>query len=330
MKVSVIVPVYNVELYIRECILSIINQTFKDFEVVIVNDGSTDNSIKNIEDIINTYNNVILINKENGGLSSARNEGLKIAKGDYIAFVDSDDYLQPNFLKNLYEEAIKNNLDISIGGYTKKYTNSLTEIYFRDGKLFELEVTTGSNFLYHEFLYQDYRMEVWSSLYKRSFLEMQNLEFINSLLHEDEHFTPQSLLKANRVKLVNSYDYMYRQRDESIMTTQPTIKHVQSLLFILKDFIKKFDSEINSKNKILYTFLISHLVSAYECKIFASDITNKKESLFEIKKLQVSRIIKYNRVFNIKTRFKYLLLKGNWNLYYFYMEKKFIKIKAIN
>lgn len=103
-KVSIIVPVYNVEDYIEECIDSIVNQTLKEIEIIIVNDGTKDNSIKKIEKYLSDPR-VVLINKENGGLSSARNAGLKLAKGEYISFIDSDDFIELTMLEDLYNNS---------------------------------------------------------------------------------------------------------------------------------------------------------------------------------------------------------------------------------
>ena len=107
-RLSIIVPIYNVEKYLPRCIESILNQTFKDFELILVNDGSTDSSYEILKEYENKYDNFRVINQKNGGLSAAKNAGIKIAKGEYIAFLDSDDYLDKNFLETLYNMAVNN------------------------------------------------------------------------------------------------------------------------------------------------------------------------------------------------------------------------------
>ena len=125
-KVSVIVPVYNVEKYIDKCLESLVNQTLKDIEIIIVNDGSTDNSIKIVEEYKEKYKNkIIYLEKENGGLSDARNYGIQYAKGEYIAFLDSDDYVDRKMYEKLYNKAIENNSDIVECDFYWKYTNKL-------------------------------------------------------------------------------------------------------------------------------------------------------------------------------------------------------------
>lgn len=113
-KLSLVIPMYNVELYIEKCLNSCINQDLSsnEYEIIIVNDGSKDTSLSRAEAIARKHNNIKIISQENGGLSSARNTGLKNAKGEYIWFIDSDDWIEPNVLKNLYQIASHNNLDI--------------------------------------------------------------------------------------------------------------------------------------------------------------------------------------------------------------------------
>ncbi len=236
MKVSVVIPVYNVQDYIVECLESIMAQELKDIEVIIVNDGSTDNSICNIQNIIDNNSNIRLINKVNGGLSSARNTGLSHAKGEYVLFVDSDDYLEKDFLYKLYNEAKNYDLDIACGGYKKYFANGGIEKKTRNDELMDLGVVKGVDFLLVQLENNDYRMEVWDDLYRREFLINNNLLFTEDLLHEDEDFTPRALLVANRVKLVNTYGYLYRQRENSIMSTKCTIKNVESIYYIIHEF----------------------------------------------------------------------------------------------
>lgn len=116
-KVSLIIPVYNVALYIERCIISIINQTFSDYEAIFVNDGSTDNSAEICQRLIAPYQNMKMINKKNGGLSSARLCGFHKAEGEYICFIDSDDYLAPTYLQTLYDAITTNDADVSMCGY---------------------------------------------------------------------------------------------------------------------------------------------------------------------------------------------------------------------
>ena len=123
MKVSVIVPVYNTEKYLRKCLDSLVNQDFSDYEIVIVNDGSTDSSESIINEYVSKYDFIKSFAKANGGLSSARNYGIDKASGNYLAFVDSDDYVESNYLKELYESITKDKSDIAVCEFSYVYSD---------------------------------------------------------------------------------------------------------------------------------------------------------------------------------------------------------------
>ena len=126
-KISVVVPVYNVEKFLERCLNSIVNQTFKDIEIICVNDGSTDNSRKILDKYTN-YSNIKIIDQINAGLSEARNTGLLNAKGEYIAFIDSDDYIDPNFFEVLYNTAFEKNSDIECAGIIRENNKKKIEL----------------------------------------------------------------------------------------------------------------------------------------------------------------------------------------------------------
>lgn len=288
MKVSVVIPVYNVQDYIVECLESIMAQELKDIEVIIVNDGSTDNSICNIQNIIDNNSNIRLINKVNGGLSSARNTGLSHAKGEYVLFVDSDDYLEKDFLYKLYNEAKNYDLDIACGGYKKCFANGAIEKKTRNDELMDLGVVKGVDFLLVQLENNDYRMEVWDDLYRREFLINNNLLFTEDLLHEDEDFTPRALLVANRVKLVNTYGYLYRQRENSIMSTKCTIKNVESIYYIIHEFRRLFEGSKNEVEKKCLSRLILIMVDIYFGKILSSNEEKKFDLAKKMNVLQTT------------------------------------------
>lgn len=123
--VSVIVPVYNTEKYVKKCILSILNQTYKNIELIVVNDGSTDKSIEVADNLLRNNLNSIIINQKNKGLSEARNEGIKVATGKYIFLLDSDDYIDSNVITTMVKKSEKEDLDVVIGKYNVVYKNNI-------------------------------------------------------------------------------------------------------------------------------------------------------------------------------------------------------------
>ncbi len=213
-EISIIVPVYNCEIYIEECLESIKSQTFENFEALIVNDGSSDNSEKIIMDFIQKDDRFKLITKKNGGQSSARNLGLRCAKGKYIAFLDSDDYIKPDFLEKLYAEAEEKNLDIALCGI-ETHNENTGEITTND-PYFSL-LCFDKNFDNKIFNYKDcldflFRICVvpWNKLYKKKFLEKNQIKFTEKLSFEDNLFFLELFLKAERVGIIREALICYR------------------------------------------------------------------------------------------------------------------------
>ena len=217
-KLSIIVPVYNVEQYIRPCVESIFKQGLEEdtYEVILVNDGTKDNSFGVIDDIIKAHDNIIVEEQENQGLSTARNTGIAKAKGDYILFLDSDDLLIENTLGKLTEALSSSSPDILYAGFIKM-TNE--EIDTRKMELQEecicRETTGRKGFL------EDYNARecyAWRAFYKRTFLEEKHLRFIPGIYFEDVPFTTECHLVAGKCIRTDYTFYIYRQRPGSIVS----------------------------------------------------------------------------------------------------------------
>ena len=216
-KISVIIPVYNIEKYIRKCLESVINQTYKNLEIIVVNDGTKDNSMEIVREYLED-NRIIVINKENGGLSSARNKGLEIATGDYISFVDSDDYLE----KDLYSKLIEKVEDEDIIVFDSRYIDTKTQKILQETKnvnidsekikVLKNEKNNGLEY------YFDLSVVVWDKIYKRDFLKKYNLKFVEGIIYEDIPWSYEVYLLAKKVKYLNMIGYNYQvNRENSIM-----------------------------------------------------------------------------------------------------------------
>lgn len=269
-KVSVIIPVYNVELYIDECIKSLISQEFREVEYIFINDGSLDKSI----DILNRYddNRIRIINRKNGGLSAARNTGLKFARGEYILFIDSDDYLIDNkAIGNMYKIARKNNSDIVVSNAVKVYEDKTEIPFYRDKDIFYERTIDSKSFL-KEFIKKDsMQVPVWMNLYRRSFLLRNNLFFKEGILHEDELFTPKAFFKADKVSIYESNFYAYRQRENSIMTSpEKQEKRCMDILNICCELVDIFsktkDNELRKELNKKPKWLILNAINTNELK----------------------------------------------------------------
>ena len=203
-KVSVIVPVYNVEEYLERCLKSLVNQTLKDIEIIVVNDGTKDNSQKIIDKYAKKYKFVKSYIKENGGLSSARNYGLKYATGEYIGFVDSDDYVDENMFKDMYEYAIRNKLDIVISDTVNVFENN--------------ESYRVSNLKYSDDIIKNYIISppmAWIRLYNNKLLD--KIHFENGILYEDLNLNPSLIKYTKKIGFIEKAYYYYLIRTNSIM-----------------------------------------------------------------------------------------------------------------
>lgn len=213
MDLSIVVPVYNVEKYVRTCIESIFKQGLdeKCFEVIIVNDGSTDRSLEVITDIISQHSNIVVINQENQGLSVARNNGIAAAKGGYILMPDSDDMLIENSLAPLLEISTDTKADLVVADFftmTNEKIISFNKKEFIQPEI-QLKKVTGKQ-IYLDVL-NPYHCYVWRTLYRREFLIKQGLTFYPGLRYQDIPFTHECYLKANNCICTNIYLNIYRR-----------------------------------------------------------------------------------------------------------------------
>ncbi len=218
-KLSVIVPVYNVAPYIRTCMESILRQGLEetDFEVILVNDGTQDNSFEVIEDIVRQHANILRVDQENQGLSAARNTGLNYAQGDYVLFVDSDDLLVEGSVAPLLGLAEKNTADLVVTDFIKLSDNEILNFCARQDKTLVFAVKTGTKLFLDDL--NPSENYVWRTLYRREFLERNHIRFIPGICYEDIPFTPECYLKANTVVRVRSLLYIYRMGHSSITST---------------------------------------------------------------------------------------------------------------
>ena len=214
---SIIVPVYNVEKYIRSCIESIFKQGLDDasFEVIIVNDGSTDRSMEMIEYIISQHRNITVINQDNKGLSIARNNGIANAKGKYILMPDSDDLLIENSLKPLLEIALESQADLIVADFKSMTDNEIeqTNISLLQLEMFNYREKTGEELFLEDL--NPYHCYVWRTLYRNDFLKENNMSFVPGIYIQDVPFTHECYLKAK--KCIRTYWLLniYRKGHES-------------------------------------------------------------------------------------------------------------------
>lgn len=221
-KVSVIVPVYNVEKYLRDCLDSVVNQTLEDIEIICVNDGSTDNSLAILEDYAEKDSRIRIINQENKGLGGARNTGLYNANGEYISFIDSDDWIEPNTFEESYN--MSKNLDLDMLMFQMKVFNIETGEFIEDqhNNIDSIDDSLiGTVFNYKDVFDVLFKIPHNSvnKLYKHSFLKDMKFKFLEGVYYEDlASFFP-LFLEAKKVSILKKQFYIYRIRSESITTS---------------------------------------------------------------------------------------------------------------
>ena len=250
-KISIIVPIYNVEKYIRRCMDSLLRQAFDNYEIIAVNDGTLDSSMEYVYSLQKNYDNIVICERENGGLSAARNTGIERARGEYILFCDSDDALQENCLAMIYEEAKNKDLDMLLyGAKTIWEIEEGTDINSYSRENITQEVISGQEMLTELVNKGKYRASACMYLIKRKILIENRLFFVEKILHEDEVFTPIALMKAQRVEYRNWLIYMRYVREGSITTSNNASKRLKSLAIVIKELLQFAEKELKKENEL--------------------------------------------------------------------------------
>lgn len=251
--ISIIVPIYNVDKYLEECIESLKNQTYKNLEIILINDGSADNSEQICREEAKQDNRIVFINKKNGGAASAKNKGLKVAKGDYITFVDSDDFIEPDMIEYMVNTIKKYNSDIIQCSFINLYKNTEK---FKQDKIVEQRISS-KDFL-ELFLTKWDSSLFWNKLFKRDVIE--NVFFKEGRCIDDEFFTYKCVINSKSIVTSNKIVYNYRMRKSGVMKSESSQKQ------ILKDRVdylyERYDL-VRTLYKDLYKDFLEHLLTYY-------------------------------------------------------------------
>lgn len=221
--VSVIVPIYKVEDYMEECVASILAQKYTDFELILVDDGSKDKCGTMCDDYATKDERIRVIHKENGGLSSARNAGLEIAKGEFIAFVDSDDVIHADYLQDMVNLATSHKADIVCCAFTKG-----EQVQFEDGKA-TVEVQENEEIIKRINEDDVIKTVAWNKLYHNRFFKELKLRYPEGKIHEDMFLTPHIFYHAKKMVLTSRKLYFYRMREGSIVLSGFTKKRLDKI-----------------------------------------------------------------------------------------------------
>ncbi len=304
--VSLIIPVYKVEKYLNKCVESVVNQTYKNLEIILVDDGSPDNCPNMCEAWAKKDSRIKVIHRKNGGLSAARNSGIEVAKGEYFCFVDSDDYVAKDYVKSLYESLKSNNADMAICEVTevnekynviddKKTRERLTNCVKTGLELLDL-ILPAKTYAY---------VVAWNKLYKRELFN--NLRYAEGKIHEDEFIIHRLFARCNRVAIIDKPLYYYLKRGDSIIGIGFNIKRINALeafedrislckeihqpklaikaLYMLLTTVAYYtelmtrSTNIDSNTKLKYKYKFKKLYKKYLIEILKSDVFSFKQKL---------------------------------------------------
>lgn len=288
MELSIIVPVYNTEKYLKECIESILNQTFKDFELILVDDGSTDNSGYLCDEFARTDSRIKVIHQCNHGLSVARNIGLENSTGDWIAFVDSDDTIDQNLYYKLIHTAHNNKTDMAIClcNYTNENGNIISNIHIPNGKKYgDINVITSHDMITDILFIGEYGNHLfvapWNKIFKKSILGKDPFEI--GRIYEDDLLANTLYLNNYKIAIINEYLYNYRTNPTSISHTQFSKKNI-FYLEILKQRVNIFEKYGFNNSAIFVCKLFTEIYIEYYFKAIKFGIQDE--------------VLKYKKDFN--------------------------------
>lgn len=307
-KVSIIVPVYNTEKYLEKCLNSLVKQSLDDTEIIIVNDGSIDNS----EIIVNKFkqdypNKIVYLKKENGGLSDARNYGLAYANSEYVGFVDSDDYVELNMFEKLYTLAKEKNADLVECNFIWEYPN-------------KTKIDYGFNYLNKKDFFLFGRVMVCNKLFKTSIIKNNNIVFPKSLNYEDIEFFYKLIPYINNYCLIDDIFYHYMQRENSIINNQN--EKTADIFIILNNIVNFYESNNLFdiyKTELEYLFIRFLLGSSFLRMVKIKDKKLRKELLNK-------SINNLYSIFPNWKKNKLLKIKNKKNIYYKTVNKFTFKI----
>lgn len=328
-KVSIIVPVYNTYNYLDKCLESLVNQTLSDIEIIVVNDGSPDNSETLIKEYVKKYSNIKYYKKKNGGLSSARNFGIKHATGEYIGFVDSDDYVDVTMYEKLYNQSVSTNSDVVCCQLTYLYPNNKTILHhYKDLSMFSKSVSESPKIL------NCVKSYACNKIYKK---ELWNMFTFPNQYFEDSAVIYNVLLSAKKIGVVDEGLYYYRKDVEGAITKKKDDATYD--IFKSCDSILKCYSQYKSNNFLMYcvnNIIIGHIairvgtyINAFEFKKGLNYIKHARsylnKNVFKWKSFKFYKSCMVDSIRGLKYRYcvrSYLCYIGLYSLVYI---KRFIR-----
>ncbi len=311
--ISVIVPVYNTEKYLRKCIKSILNQSYQNLELILVNDGSTDNSGNICDEFHLGDGRIKVVHKKNAGLSDARNTGLDMAMGDYVCFVDSDDYIHPEMLERLFLYGTKYKADIAMCDYYTVRGDQFPEPFYETVTVRELDSIQALQRLFGPSMAQ--AVVAWNKLYRKDMLS--DIRFPVGKIHEDAFTTYQLYYKADKIIHTNEKLYYYVKRDDSITGSGFSKKNLDALDMHLErtEYFRKHG--LTDLYKLSAHRYMVRMIKAYWKSVSSHEIDDET-----VKNL----LLRFRKEFKRLRYMKGLNLGQRLNFYLFYLNPLIFKL----
>lgn len=307
--ISVIVPIYNVEKYLARCVDSIVNQTYKNLEIILVDDGSPDSCPQMCDDYAKKDSRIKVVHKKNGGLSDARNAGMAVATGEYISFIDSDDYVSDDFFECLLDVINKENSDIAECSVVKFYEDNRFDEFSDDLSVKTYDTQDAMSALIAE---NPFHQHVWNKLYKTELVK--DIPYAVGKLNEDEFWTYQVFGRANKVSKLNKTMYYYFQRNSSIMGVGYNIRRLDALegKANRQKYIENNFPELSTQAKI---DLYGSCMFAYQSVLKFMSGADKKNALELIRKYRKMYNLSFDEINTIKDSSKKYFMFAKFNFY---------------
>lgn len=316
--ISIIVPIYKVEKYLKKCIESILKQTYKNIEIILVDDGSLDNCGKICDYYKQMDKRIKVIHKNNGGLSEARNYGIREARGDYLLFVDSDDFIAENICEILINNINKYSADMAICNFYYVFENKKAIKNEMSSKK-DVQVLEKENIIREYFLNYSVDLNVaWNKLYKKDIFKGKNaILFPVGKLHEDTYIMYKIYYNLNRLVRINKPLYYYRQRNDSIISSF-SIKNVEDIMGYIKDyyiFSKNVDEDLR---QMIQIECIKQYIGCIRRSMKANIFNDVKYLIYDMRNIIINNTKKIfnNKYASFKIKKHYLLIKLKIEIYY--------------
>ncbi|MGM1055654.1 MAG: glycosyltransferase family 2 protein [Bacteroidota bacterium] len=312
MLVSIIIPVYKVEEYIHQCIKSILSQEYNNLEIILIDDGSPDNCGLICDNYAKTDSRIKVIHQENAGLSAARNSGLKEATGDYIWFVDSDDWIKEGAISLIVNVLKKEQVEMLGFSYIEYFENG--DYFSKPFLLKTISTTNSNNYIKENGMFV---ASAWCYIYNSSFLKSKNLSFNEKIIHEDDYFNLICFSEVKTIKKIPFGLYYYRKRENSIISSQVSNQKIISFVELIRLGVTLRTSNLN-------TNFIEKQIFGYTCVLFS--LLNKVVSLTSKEKFKIidkvksivpdQLILKNDSGFVVAEKYIY---NNNKRLFYYYI-----------